>query len=196
MNSIAVPAQTDAEYAAVSSNQCSWCAVEFALKRHSLVQAWLRRDAQAFLAMYKDCLAIASKKRKDLGQYLYGENIDSGNLLTHYNLNLVNKNTILLNTENGEFPRLLHPDLAAEFYDRRYMEGVSIEYILNRMPTMSYLLVSRHGQSLVVIHVQNEMYLILDSHLHIAQMMSSAAAAKHILMDEGGYTHVTLLAGI
>lgn len=197
MNFQSVPAQTDTEYSSVSSNQCSWCAAEFALKRTAIIQAWMSKNTQEFLHLYNSCMKTASQKRKDLGTFLYGENIDSENLLNHYGkqLDIVHKYTLKLHTDTT-FPEILHPDLRAEFYTRDYVDYISLESILHDMPFKSYLLVSRHGQSLCVIRVHSNSYLILDSHLHIASMATKEETMKHILMDNGGHTHVTLLFGV
>ena len=193
-STLSVPAQTDAEYSAISSNQCSWCAVEFGLRRRDLIHAWTTRQTDEFLRIYKECLEVASQKRKDLGTFLYGENIDSKNLLEHYGsqLDIAHKNTIRMH-EDSEFINILHPDLASEFYTRSYADYVSLDEIVNRMPNNSFLLVSRHGQSLCVLRVHTNMFLILDSHLHIATLSTKNDTMTHIRMDNGGHTHLTLL---
>ncbi len=195
--SISVPAQTDLQYSQVSSNQCSWCAVEFALHRHKLLELFHQEDKTEFLRLYNKCMAEASQKRKDLGTFLYGENIDSQNLLDHYGaqLQILHKNTLRKN-EDPEFVSILHSDLRSEFYERSYAENVTLEGILSRMPYHSYLLVSRHGQSLCIIRAFSSHYLILDSHLHTARLAPKDEAAAHILMDNGGHTHLTLLFGL
>ena len=195
--SISVPAQTDSQYSAISSNQCSWCAVEFALKRRELIDSFQRTDKTEFHFHYNDCLLRASQKRKDLGTFLYGENIDSHNLLEHYGsqLQFAHKNTLRMN-EDPEFVSILHPDLASEFYKRTYAENASLDTILTRMPYFSYLLLSRHGQSLCVLRVFANHYLLLDSHLHTARLATKEDTASHILMDNGGHTHLTLLFGV
>jgi hypothetical protein len=193
-STLSVLAQTDAEYSTVSSNQCSWCAVEFGLRRQDLIKAWTSRQPETFLNIYKECLAVASQKRKTFGTFLYGENIDSKNLLDHYasNITIAHTNTIRMH-EDSEFLNILHPDLASEFYTRSYTDHVPLDEIVNRMPFNSFLLVSRHGQSLCVIRVHTNMFLILDSHLHIATMSSKEDTMTHIKMDNGGHTHLTLL---
>ena len=195
--SISVPAQTDPEYSAISSNQCSWCAVEFALARRKLLETFQQSDKTEFLAVYTQCMMEGSQKRKELGTFLYGENIDSQNLLDHYTdkLNILHKNTLRMN-EDPEFVSILHPDLASEFYTRKYAENASLDTILSRMPYVSYLLLSRHGQSLCVIRAFSTHYLILDSHLHTARLATKEDTASHILMDNGGHTHLTLLFGL
>ena len=192
-----VPAQTDSEYSAISSNQCSWCAAEFALKRRDLIKTWMSKEYKGFLELYTTCMEIGSRKRKELGRFLYGENIDSVNLLNHYEkeLTIVHKYTVQLHTD-PEFPTILHPDLKSEFYTRTYVDYTPLTTILKQMPFSSYLLVSRHGQSLCVIRAHSDSYLILDSHLHQARMTSEKETTNHILMDNGGHTHVTLLFGV
>ena len=197
MTTILVPAQTDPQYSAISSNQCSWCAVEFALHSKQLASTFLDKDSSAFLTLYNQCMLEASQKRKELGTFLYGENIDSANLLHYYKpyLEILHKNSIKLN-DDPTFVDILHKDLKSEFYERMYADHLTIDSILERMPYHSFLLVSRHGQSLCVIRMMSYSFLILDSHLHIAQHLNKEDTKKHILMDNGGHTLVTLLFGV
>lgn len=197
-----VPAQTDSQYSLLSSNQCSWCAVEFAIRRIEIITAWFSNKQDEVLRLYNESLAVASNLRKEAvaptnpKTFLYGENIDSANLLNHYKdkINITEQYTILLH-EDPDFLDILHPDLRSEFYGRKYSTSLTINQLLSRMKKNDYLLLSRHGQSLCILRTENDMYLILDSHLHDAKLATKEMAMKHSLMDNGGHTHVTLLTG-
>jgi hypothetical protein len=158
----------------------------------------LKDGGEEFNRIYNECLLLASQLRKEKGTFLYGENIDSPNLLEHYKgrITIAHQYTIKLHTD-PTFPDVLHPDLRSEFYTRTYVDYASLDgVILKQMPFNSYLLVSRHGQSLCVVRIHSGIYLILDSHLHTCWLASAEDAYKHIMMDNGGHTHLTILFGV
>ena len=195
---IPVSAQTDSEYSSVSSNQCSWAAAEFALHSQELRRSLIKNDISSFVELYKKCLLRASELRSKTSGCLYGENIDTPVLEDNYKKN-ENKDpyleifehlSVLKNTD-AEFIKILHPDLAREFYTRTYTER-EIGRIVNEVRNTTCLLVSRHGQSLAVIPFYNN-YLICDSHLHEAKVVSQDDMIHHCLMDHGGHLHMTLM---
>lgn len=189
---LSVPAQTD--YSDISSNQCSWCAMEFALKAPIFRKLFResKEDKTDILELYTSCLVRGSKLRRDHGTFLYGENIDSANLLAYYRYDVLQKRTVCKNLDQ-DLLKILHPDLRSEFYTRVY-DQVSLNEILNTVvPTIS-LLVSRHGQSLCIIP-HGTKFIVLDSHLHELRVMTKEDTLKHIAMDHGGHLHLTLLYG-
>ncbi len=189
---IPVPAQTDAEYSAISSNQCSWAAYEFVKHSSKLRHALYKNNIDDFLETYKKCLHDASILRKNTKDCLYGENIDTPIIQENY------KNTVSVCCTNGvyknedpDFLSVLHEDLKREFYTRKYFEN-DMENVMKAVSGITCLLVSRHGQSFALLPYFGR-YLICDSHLHEASVVSKEDAIKHILMDYGGHLHVTIL---
>lgn len=195
---ITVPAQTDVEYSSVASNQCSWAAAEFALHSQELCRALESNDTAKFTEIYKECLRRASELRSKTSGCLYGENIDTPILEEHYKRNMsggsyleIFEHLSIIQNTDVEFVKILHPDLAREFYTRTYNER-SIGSIANQVRNTTCLLVSRHGQSLAIIPF-NTKYLICDSHLHQAKIVSQDDMIHHCLMDHGGHLHMTLM---
>lgn len=193
---ISVPAQTDSDYSVIASNQCSWAALEFVLRATEFRQAIRSQDTDGFVTIYKKCLLKASQLRAQAGKkHLYGENIDTPELLTHYTNNstslvITDRRTIMKNTSE-DFLEILHPDLKREFYSREYAQG-TIEMILSGVHGAQSVVVSRHGQSLAIIPCMGR-YLVCDSHLHHAMILSREDTQKHIMMDEGGHLHLTAI---
>lgn len=191
MSSLSVPAQTDAEYSSIASNQCSWAAAEFVLASYALRHFY--KDNQAlFLEIYKSCLQRASELRASAGKtHLYGENIDTPELVEHYKplICCSDVNSYKANTSE-EFVSILHADLAREFYTRTYTERDPAS-VLKEVAGSQCLLVSRHGQSLAVIPYFGK-YLICDSHLHEATIATFEDTLAHIRMDHGGHLHLTM----
>ena len=191
---ISVPAQTDSEYSSIASNQCSWAAVEFALRASELRHSFAK-NPEEFLKIYKECLENASRLRASAGtKHLYGENIDTPELLDHYlgrrAFTITDSITIKQNT-SSEFLDILHEDLKREFYSREHNTR-TIDVAMAGIFGGQCALVSRHGQSLAVIPFYDR-YLICDSHLHTAFAVKKDEAIKHILMDSGGHLHLTIL---
>lgn len=194
---ISVPAQTDEQYATIASNQCSWAAAEFVLHSRSLRSALLTKDMDKFRTIYKECLTKASTLRSGTVGCLYGENIDTPVLEETYKrkaegsyFEILQHLSIIKNTD-ADFISVLHPDLAREFYTRKYQER-SIESILSEVMGSTCMLVSRHGQSLAIIPFYNK-YLICDSHLHEATICTKEEVIQHCFMDYGGYLHMTIM---
>jgi hypothetical protein len=190
--SVPVPAQTDPEYSSTASNQCSWAAAEFLLKGSELRHSFHKKPEE-FVRIYKECLERASQLRAAAGKkHLYGENVDTPELLGHYagKFHITDRITIKMNA-SGEFLDVLHPDLKREFYTREYNLR-PLSAVLAGVFGPQGALVSRHGQSLAVIPYFGR-FLICDSHLHHAMVVSREAAFKHILMDEGGHRHLTVI---
>jgi hypothetical protein len=196
---ISVPAQTDPAYSAIASNQCSWAAAEFAIHSDELISAVYNNNMTEFQRIYCECLLKASKLREASGQHcLYGENIDTPVLETHYTraqpgeryLNILEHCTVLKN-EDPAFVEILHPDLAREFYTRVHSLR-PLESSINSLTGGVCLLASRHGQSLCILSL-GSMYLICDSHLHVARLATKEEMMNHVLMDHGGHLHLTLM---
>jgi hypothetical protein len=191
---ISVPAQTDTEYSRIASNQCSWAAAEFIMASSQLRHLLHNNKVEEFVTLYKECLEKASQLRKNAGnKHLYGENVDTPELLEHYTakgLVVTDRRTIKKNTCN-DFVEILHPDLRREFYTREYTVGTP-EMILAGVHWTQAALVSRHGQSLAIIHYWGR-YLVCDSHLHQVMVLSKEETIKHLTMDEGGHLHLTAL---
>lgn len=193
---IQVPCQTDSEYK-ITSNQCSWCAALFGLRYKELKESWFK-DKETFLNIYKSCLEQGTKMRKEHGIYLYGENIDSSNLIEKLELNKninVQFTYIENDSESDNFINILPKDLKNEFYTRKYF-SINDFTILS---SYKFILVSRHGQSLTLIPF-GDSFLVLDSHVHIVGMMNKKNAYKYIkyqLNDNStdGYLYLTLLCG-
>jgi hypothetical protein len=192
---IQVPAQTDKQFSQIASNQCSWAAAEFALHNSKLRSLLREEKIEEFQSIYTSCLEQASRLRAEAGsKNLFGENIDTPELLDYYkkkNLTVTSSYTIYKNKDE-EFLKILHPDLLREFYTRAYSTEHPVDRILNQIFNSECALVSRHGQSLAVIYYYGK-YLICDSHLHTAMVLTREDAISHILMDHGGHLHLTVL---
>ena len=192
MTSLSVSAQTDPEYSAIASNQCSWAAAEFLLKSSELRHSF-HKNPEEFVRIYKECLERASHLRAAAGKtHLYGENVDTPELLAHYEgkFRTTDRITVKRN-ESAEFLDILHPDLKREFYTREHNLR-PFSAVMSGICGPQCALVSRHGQSLAVIPYYGR-YLICDSHLHHAMVLSMEDTVKHILMDEGGHLHLTVI---
>ena len=196
LKSIDVPAQTDSQYSDISSNQCSWCAVEFALHASKFRELYRMSDIHEIRNLYTACIQKGSELRRKYGTFLYGENIDSQNLLTYYkkSYDVLQRRSIHKNMDE-DFLKILHPDLYSEFYTRKYDDGNTIEDNLRGIIISTSLLVSRHGQSLCVVPLGGDYYIVLDSHLHKLQLMTFQETITHICMDHGGAQNITLLHG-
>jgi hypothetical protein len=194
---LSVPAQTDDAYSAIASNQCSWAAYEFAIKQSDLKRSFLK-DPEEFVSIYKGCLERASRLRASAGsKHLYGENIDTPELIKYYEGNTrpfmtITEMITIKKNISDEFLDILHDDLRREFYSRTHGERSSIESAFSGIFGSSCAVVSRHGQSLAVIPFMSR-YLICDSHLHTAFLASKADMMKHVLMDNGGHLHLTIM---
>jgi hypothetical protein len=196
IKSIDVPAQTDSQYSDISSNQCSWCAVEFALHASKFRALYRIPDINEIHNLYIACMKEGSELRRKYGTFLYGENIDSQNLLDYYkkSYDVLQKRSIHKNVDE-DFLKILHTDLRSEFYTRKYDDSNTIEDILRGIAISTSLLVSRHGQSLCVVPFGGDYYIVLDSHLHKVQLMTFQETVAHICMDHGGAQNITLLHG-
>ena len=184
-----VPCQTDPEYAKISSNQCSWCAAEFATNAKKLIRLFAE-DKNAFKDLYKQCLSQGSIKRQLNNGTQYGENIDNSGLLGNYQMTNFKFKTIILNNDPS-FVEVLPNDLKEEFYSRIHVKEDNIDDITGNI----YVMVSRHGQSFTVIPI-GDRYLILDSHIHTLGLIDRVGLEKYIKHDHGGHTHVTLIYGM
>jgi hypothetical protein len=192
---INVPAQTDTIYKNISSNQCSWCAWEFAVKAKNLISSFNQKNKTEFLNIYNNCLLEGSNKRKNANK-LYGENIDSIEILNNYknfNLEPCTKYTLKKNNENSEFIDILHSDLKEEFYTRSYLMINNFDNFINEIYQGDGYLVSRHGQSFFFVKMSDNKNLILDSHVHEIGIMSDANLKKYINVDENGYLFITFI---
>ena len=193
-----VPAQTDTEYSSISSNQCSWVAAEFTLHSQELRRALQQKEYTRFIEIYRECMRRGSERRSTVSGCLYGENIDTPILEEHYKRKDTNipyleflEHLSIVKNKDTDFIKILHPDLTREFYTRIYNER-SIEKIAHEVRDSTCLLVSRHGQSLAVIPFYTK-YLICDSHLHEAKVVSKEEMIDYCMMDHGGYLHMTLI---
>ena len=184
---IGVNCQTDELCSSISSNQCSWCAAEFISKKEKLIYFFFN-DEEEFRKLYRECLLEGSRKRKEFGTLLYGENVDNKTLLSKYNFDIIYSNTILCN-EDEKFLNILPDSLKDEFYSRIYI-NTSINNL--KFETNLSILISRHGQSFSVLKVVDK-FLVLDSHIHEAKIMTLEELKKYIVSDDSGHTHVTLL---
>ncbi len=166
------------------------------LRASDLRQSFLKAPEE-FVKIYKECLEKATQLRASAGtRHLYGENVDTPELIAHYkknhatNFEITDQITIKKNTSE-DFLEILHTDLRREFYTREYSER-PVEALMAGIHGAQSALVSRHGQSLAVIPFYGR-YLICDSHLHSSFVLTKEDAIKHILMDNGGHLHLTAL---
>ena len=192
-NIITVEAQTDEKYKQISSNQCSWCAWEFAVNCKNLMKYYYS-DKSSFIELYNECLKNGSEKRK-LGNKLYGENIDNDKIINEYE----NKFNPLvyyhfIKNKDEDFLSFLHKDLLEEFYSRTYIQINNIDNFINNTFYTEAFLVSRHGQSFFFMKCPNQMNLIFDSHVHEIGVMNNENLKKYILNDQNdGYIHLTII---
>jgi hypothetical protein len=214
ISSILVPSQTDYNFLKIASNQCSWIAIEFIINNNELIKSINILNIKKFSKYYRKCMLKGSGLRRKIQKSsnenynidiygdiilnaIYGENIDTPILLENYKniLKIENKYTIIKN-ENNEFLNILHEDLKKEFYTRKYNiidETILLTIISSLHEKNQGLLVSRHGQSLSIMPVKEEKYIICDSHYHHSQILDKTNTLKHILMDNGGHLHLTIL---
>jgi hypothetical protein len=189
-----VPCQTDPEYK-ISSNQCSWCAVLFGINYKELLKAYLNDKAE-FIKLYKKYLNDSTLMRKEYGQPLYGENID--NKILKEKTELTNRifkeaNFELNPKKSQEFLKLLPDDLKNEFYTKKYININDFSFLLS----YKFTLISRHGQSFVIIPYGNH-FLVLDSHAHHIGLMTYDNTVKYIKYQNSenlidGYLFITIL---
>lgn len=193
-NIITVSAQTDEKYKNISSNQCSWCAWEFAVNAIKLIHFYNSKNKTEFINLYNLCLLNGSNKRVN-GNKIYGENIDTPELInsySSYNLMPLFSYTYKINN-NDDFLKILHKDLKEEFYSREHVQINNYDNFINDIHQGTGLLVSRHGQSLFVVKVDTNKNLVLDSHVHEIGYMNDYNLKTYILNNNGGHTHLTII---
>jgi hypothetical protein len=190
---IVVPCQTDSEYSELSSNQCSWCAAEFAKHYDKLIPAFFAKGT-AFLDLYKECLLRASINRKTYKGPVYGENIDNKKLKTVMDLKVYLECTYINDdSKRDEFMELLPAELKTEFYDNIYARVSNFEFL----KSYKFALISRHGQSLCLLPI-GDLFLVLDSHVRTVGLMTFENVVKYVTFQQSesmGYTIVTCLCG-
>lgn len=186
-----VPNQTDPEYSNISSNQCSWIAHSFAKNYKKFKEYLITNNTEKFIELYKKCLLEGSYDRKKYGKLTYGENIDNKLIIEKYKLDIYALYTKDYNIDE-KFLKILPDDLLNEFYINKQLETDDIiKHIIGNI----FALVSRHGQSFVVIPLTSSKFMILDSHIHEVKLLTKEEMEKYVLCDYGGYTHITLLLG-
>lgn len=191
MKIFTVPNQSDTEYSNISSNQCSWVAHCFAKNYRKFKEYLMTNNNENFIELYKECLLEGSNDRKKYGKLTYGENIDNSLVIKNYGLNIYALYTKTFN-DTEEFLKILPDDLRYEFYMNVQLKTDDIiKHIIGNV----FALVSRHGQSFVVIPITSLRYLILDSHIHDVQLLEKEEMVKYVLCDYGGHTHITLVLG-
>lgn len=189
-----VPCQTDSEYSEISSNQCSWCAAEFANHCDELKTAFFASD-DSFIGLYKECMKSGSLNRKTYKKSVYGENIDNKTLKNVTKLSVCLECTYVEGDDilRNELMILLPDDLKKEFYTNAYIRATDFEFI----KSYKFTLVSRHGQSLCLLNVGGS-FIVLDSHVRTVGMMTYENTVKYMLCkvsEPAGYTMVTCLCG-
>ena len=185
---IVVKSQTDNEYSTISSNQCSWCAAEFIVKRKELLYNFIN-NRDKFIEIYNQCLYNGSIKRRDYKDKLYGENIDNKNLLSKYTIDIISQHTIIMNNDSN-FLEILPGELRDEFYTNKYTE-ITIQEFKEYQDNLSCL-ISRHGQSFAIIPILQR-YLVLDSHIHKAKIMTKEKLSHYLFNENCGHTFITII---
>jgi len=192
---VSVCCQTDEEFK-ITSNQCSWCAGEFALNYKKFIEFYISNKEQ-YCELYRKCVENGTNSRKTFGIKTYGENIDNEVLLQ--TLNLKCKIHLSLTYESNtqkseEYINILPEDLKSEFYSKSYI------FIQNFSIVSSYkfIMISRHGLSLTMIPFFGR-FLVLDPHVHYSGVMTRENAEKYIKYQitdsDDSYVKVTLLCG-
>src|SRR5258706_15890839 len=117
--SVDVECQYDEKNSYISSNQCSWCAYEFANNAKQLCELWKSNEIDSFKKIYNKCVQNGSEQRKKINRYKCGENIDDKNIEDEYkNLSFVDLNVIVLNEKQKEVIDLLDNELKNNFFIR------------------------------------------------------------------------------
>ena len=187
---IVVKCQTDNEYSTISSNQCSWCAAEFIKHKRELRNLFISNETK-FIELYNKCLKDGSEKRKQYNHRLYGENIDNKTLLSQYDdICIIMYLTIIKNIDTS-FIKILPDDFKQEFYTKKYII-LNENYFENRISDGASFLASRHGQSFAIIPILQR-YLVLDSHIHKAKLMTKEELSNYLVNENCGHTHITLI---
>jgi hypothetical protein len=190
-----VPAQTDKEFAEISSNQCSWVAWNFARHSRDLMLAHMQKDEKKFLEMYNECMMDGSLNRAPhQSARPFGENIDNQALLeANKDIMIVSKMQVIKETPEAKMMlSMVSEDVRKEAFTEKYGRRNDLTSELHMMSGRAAMLVNRHGQSFTVLPYLGN-YLILDSHLHETKVLSLEEANKYCLADNGGYLFLTAM---
>jgi len=165
---IDVDSQYEKKYAAISSNQCSWCAYEFANNAQEFRKLWLKKDFDKFTELYNKCILNGSNYRKDCNKYTCGENIDDDNIIKQYNnISIIDKCVTILNESNKDIINILPSELKNVFFIRDDIPQKDLNFLKMRIDTnkfKNFIIVNRFGQSFTIIPLYNSKYIIMDSH--------------------------------
>jgi hypothetical protein len=193
-NSVGVKSQYDKDNSIVSTNQCSWCAFEFASKADELKMLWIKGDHDNFINLYNDCVKNGSIQRKVNFTFTCGENIDDEIIKTNYK-SLSEKYTYVTEL-NSEMKKplldILPEELAKTFFVRPDIKRCAfsdfIKITLNNI-VKNVLIINRFGQSFTIIPLFSRgKYIILDSHTHLCGETDIYGIEKYITMNnQDGY---------
>jgi hypothetical protein len=189
---IHVDSQYESSNTSISSNQCSWCAYEFARYAQKFRTLWLSRNYVEFQKQYNACVLEGSKKRKQCNKYTCGENIDDPDILKEYsNIINVDEGKTILNEDGKTILELLPDELRTVFFLRNDTTTKSMEHLVMRltMNTMKgVLIVNRFGQSFTIIPLLNGTYLIMDSHCRSSGSATLENVIKYLTINnDNGY---------
>ena len=194
-SSIDVETQFDNKYSTIATRQCSWFTFEAMKRRKELLDAF--NDTEKYISIYSQCLAEAtlnklnSNCRKDI-ETLFHENILSKYEIKcqfykmEYNLDGYDyyKNLNYPNTEDviktkKSFPLLSEKDLISK---------------LDQLQKYDFMMTNRLIMSYIVIKIDNDNYLLVDSHVPKSTILSIKEVIDYIKYNETTkYNLVTLV---
>ena len=163
-----VMSQYDGNNIMTASNQCSWCAYEFASNAQELRVLWMTGKTEQFTNLYNNCVLSGSTKRKEYNKYVCGENIDDPEIIkTYTNILSIDTGKTVLNAEAVVSVDLLPEELRNVFFVRDSITEKSMHHVRERLRMdriRGVFIVNRFGQSFTVIPLCDNTYLITDSH--------------------------------
>jgi len=190
-----VHAQTDKEFAEISSNQCSWVAWNFARRSKELTKALMEKDGARFTEVYNECMLDGSVRRAPHQTARpFGENIDNDWVLdANKDITVLTKMQVIKETPEAKMMlAMVSDDVKKEAFTEKYTLRNVLTEELRIMSGSAAMLVNRHGQSFTVVPYLGK-YLILDSHLHETKVISLEETNEYCLADNGGYLFLTAI---
>lgn len=184
MEIIHTKSQFDKPYNNITS-QCSWFCIEVVNSLPMLLSALNNRNTIKYQQLIELCLNNATENRRIYHKYDLGENIDQVIGSENYNY-YVCKSTISIN----DFKKII-PEVTV--LERNYpviSENKLKDIIVNILPIDKYFIVNKHGESFVVAFVNDNQYIIIDSHKSKHQIYNSDQVIKYIIDDYNGFYYI------
>lgn len=182
--------QYSPQYVAISSNQCSWCAFEFAKNSKEFAILHLKKDVDGFIKLYNKCLENGSRLRANCDSLRCGENINDEQILKEYekDITIVDSCVDVLNPEQEENLGHIENELKTTFFNSQpnNVHNGSIEFMLKRLVSRrggSFAIVNRFGQSFTILALHSDKFMITDSHCKKTGVTDLNGLNKYITMN-------------